>query len=139
MQAVGAVVHPDVMETTNHPHPTAGALLQQFSHAIDARDWAALAALLAPEFTATWVHTGERFDRDGFVAVNRDYPGAWRFEHEQIVDGGDEGALRAVVTDATGESDERHHVATFASARGGLLTDITEVWAEVTTPDPSRR
>ncbi|PRY62627.1 SnoaL-like protein [Knoellia remsis] len=118
---------------------TAGEILVRFANSIDTQDWEALGALLEPEFEATYVHTGETFDRDGFVALNRDYPGSWRFEHQQVVDGGDVGALRARVSDATGESDEVHHVATFARVRGGLVTELTEVWAEVSTPDPSRR
>lgn len=118
---------------------TTATLLARLADAIDAQDWDGLDALLAPDFTGHFVHTGETFGRAAFVALNRDYPGAWRFEREALVDGGAEAVLRARVSDATGESDEVHHVASFATSRDGLLTELTEVWAEVSAPDPSRR
>jgi hypothetical protein len=118
---------------------TTGALLARFSDAIDTQAWDDLADLLAPAFRGAYVHTGETFDRDAFVALNRDYPGSWRFEREALVDGGDQAVLRARVSDATGASDEVHYVATFAASRDGRLTEITEVWAEVAAPDPTRR
>ena len=119
--------------------PTTATLLARLSERIDARDWDGLEALLAPGFVATYVHTGETFDAAAFVALNRDYPGAWRFEREDLVDGGDRAVLRARVSDATGVSDEVHHVASFGASRDGLLTELTEVWAEVTRPDADRR
>ncbi|CAN7464529.1 nuclear transport factor 2 family protein [Knoellia sp. LjRoot47] len=118
---------------------SAALLLTRFADAIDAQDWEALDTLLAPGFRARYAHTGETFDRAGFVAVNRDYPGNWRLEREQVVDAGDEAVLRATVSDATGTSDEVHVVATFAAASGGVLTSVTEVWAQVTAADPDRR
>lgn len=124
---------------TSASHATAGTLLMRFADAIDAQEWETLASLLAPGFRASYAHTGEIFDRAGFVAVNRNYPGDWRFEREQVVDAGDEAVLRARVSDATGTSDEVHVVATFGSANDGVLTSITEVWAQVTAADPDRR
>ncbi|MEL7977347.1 nuclear transport factor 2 family protein [Isoptericola sp. F-RaC21] len=118
---------------------TAAQLLLAFSDRIDARDWEGLSALLAPDFRARYVHTGETFDRDSFVALNRDYPGAWRFEREDVVDAGDRGVLRARVSDATGASDDVFHVATFATAgNDGLLHEIVEVWADQVTEVPSQ-
>jgi hypothetical protein len=45
-------------------------------------------------------------------------------------------ALRARVRDATGES---HVVASFGTARQGLLVELVEVWAEVVDPAGLRR
>jgi len=123
------------METT-----AADALLRMSDH-IDAQDWTALAALLAPGFRARYLHTGEEFDAEAFVALNRDYPGSWRFQHELVVDGGATAVLRARVTDATGVSDETHFVASFATVDGrGLLLTLDELWAEVVAaPGGERR
>ena len=119
---------------------TAGAALTQFAEAIDAQDWPGLAALLAPGFTARYCHTGETFDAEAFVALNRDYPGRWRFSAEIVVDGGTTGVIRALVTDATGLSDEAHYVATFGAVDAtGLLTSLDEVWAEVIAPPQGER
>lgn len=119
--------------------PTAGALLGSFATCIDAADWDGLAALLADDFVCRYATTAETFDKDAFIAVNRDYPGRWRFQREEIVDAGERGVLRARVTDAMGESDEAHFVATFATARNGLLAEIVEVWAEVASVPQDRR
>jgi hypothetical protein len=48
-------------------------------------------------------------------------------------------ALRARVRDATGESPESHVVASFGTARQGLLVELVEVWAEVVDPAGLRR
>ena len=45
--------------------PTAGELLDQLAARIDAQDWDGLAALLAPDFTVRYAHTGADFDRGG--------------------------------------------------------------------------
>lgn len=119
--------------------PTAGTLLHAFAACIDAQDWHGLAALLADDFECHYATTSETFDKDAFIAVNRDYPGRWRFEREEVVDAGERGVLRAKVTDATGQSDETHFVATFAAARAGLLAQIVEVWAEVASVPEDRR
>ena len=114
----------------------AGELLGRLSDTIDAQDWAALADLLAPDFEGHYVHTGEDFDRDGFVALNRDYPGSWRFIHEEIVDAGDRAVLRARVTDGR----ETYYVATFATAAGGRLSSLVEVWTDsVKPPEKEKR
>ncbi len=69
------------------------------------------------------------------MAFNRGYPGAWAFHAEEVVDGGDRGALRARVV--VGE--QTYHVATFGSADpSGRLTDLVEVWTEAVAPHPER-
>jgi hypothetical protein len=114
----------------------AGELLLRLSDTIDAQDWAALTDLLAADFEGHYVHTGEDFDRDGFVALNRDYPGSWRFLHEEIVDAGDRAVLRARVTDGR----ETYYVATFATAAGGRLSSLVEVWTDsVKPPEKEKR
>ena len=120
--------------------PTAGEVLVRFSDAIDAEDWEGLAALLADGFTAHYPATGESFDRDAFVVLNRDYPGSWRFVREEVVDGGASAVLRARVSPAHGPGDEVHFVASFATVDGaGLIRELVELWAEVTAPPAGER
>lgn len=110
--------------------------LTRFGQAIDRQDWDAMGALLAPDFTGRYVHTAETFDRDALVALNRDYPGAWRFVYEDIVADGDRAVGRARIWDER----ETYHVATFVTVTGGLITELVEVWTDaVTQPDPTRR
>ena len=109
--------------------------LSRFARALDDRDWDALADVLAPGFVATLVHTGETFDRDGFVPFNRDYPVVVRFLVEDTVATADRGVLRARVTDGS----STWHVASFATVDAdGLLSELVEVWADGAAPPPDR-
>lgn len=113
-------------------------ILTAFAAAIDSREWGALAALLAPTFGARFVHTGEAFDRDGFVSMNRDYPLVVRFEPDEIVVAGARGVVRATVSDTASQS--VWHVASFATVdEHGLVTDLVEVWADGTSSVPDDR
>jgi hypothetical protein len=114
---------------------TAGTLLTAFAMAVAAHDWPALRGLLDDDATVTMLHTGERFDADGFVTFNSDYPGAWVFHADEVVDGGARGVLRA--HSVIGE--DTFHVATFASVGPARrLTDLVEVWTEAVAPHPER-
>lgn len=106
---------------------SAADVVPAFADAIDQRDWDGLAALLAPDFRARLVHSGRTFDRDGFVAFNRDYPGAWRFTWEEVVVGGDRAVGRAQVTDGH----ETYYVASFLTVTAGAISDLVEVWTDV--------
>ncbi|GAA5149284.1 hypothetical protein GCM10023340_24370 [Nocardioides marinquilinus] len=108
----------------------ADVLLRRYASAIDARDWTALRAVLADDFEARFVHTGETHDADAYVAFNRDYPGAWRFVVDDLVADGSRGVLRARVTDGS----ETFHVAVFATAGDDVLTEAVEVWTEAEKP-----
>jgi hypothetical protein len=114
---------------------TAGTALSAFAAAIAAHDWVALRGVLADDATVTLVHTGEQLDADGFVAFNRDYPAAWVFHTDEVVDAGPRGVLRARTT----VDGETYHVATFGSVDpDGRLTDLLEVWTEAVAPHPER-
>jgi hypothetical protein len=103
--------------------------------AIDSQDWDALESLLGPQFSAHYVHTGETFDREGFVRVNREYPGHWAFDWEEVVDGGTAAVGRAKVSDGM----QVFYVATFARTdANGRLDDVVEVWTEVGSPPADR-
>jgi len=115
----------------------AQALLTRLAEVIDAHDWDGLPALLHDDFTCRYVHTGEVFDRDGWVRVNADYPGFQRMHLEDLVADGDRGALRARVTAKGGAGEDLEFaVASFATAREGLLHELVEVWTDVDQQPP---
>lgn len=117
------------------------ALLTRLAEVIDAHDWAAMPDLLHPDFTCRLVHTGEVFDRDGWVRLNADYPGFQRMLLEDLVCADDRGVLRArVVGTGPDGTDQVFAVASFATVRDGLLVELTEVWADVDqqAPDGTR-
>ena len=116
------------------PGPRSEAVLRRYAAALDARDWHDLAGCLAPDFNSLLVHTGERFDAAGHVALNRDYPGAWRVTLEDVVADGVRAAGRARVTDGA----STFHVALFATVGGDALVELVEVWTESEQPPPDR-
>ncbi|CAM3892675.1 GNAT family N-acetyltransferase [Nocardioides zeicaulis] len=116
----------------------AATLLTRLAEVIDAHDWDALASLLDPGFTCRLVHTGEVFDRDGWVRLNADYPGFQRMHVDDLVADGDRGVLRAtVVGTADDGGDQLFAVASFATVRDGALVELVEVWTDVGQAPPS--
>ncbi|WP_244928271.1 VOC family protein [Nocardioides sp. W7] len=110
--------------------------LTRFADAIATRDWDALSALLAPGFSARLVHTGETFDRDGFVAFNRDYPGPWTYVGEDVITSGSTGVVRARVSDDRAT----YYVASFATLdEDGALAELVEVWTDAVATDGGQR
>ena len=113
------------------------ALLTRLAAAIDAHDWDGLVALLHPDFTCQFVHTGEVFDKDAWVRLNADYPGFERMRLDDLVTDADRGVLRATVTATNPAGGELvFGVASFATVRDGLLAELTEVWTDVDQQAP---
>lgn len=118
--------------TVDQPAATA---LTRLADAIATRDWTGLRALLSDRCVVTLLHTGETFDADGWVGFNRDYPGAWRFESDEVVGDG----YRAVLRAHTVTGDDTWHVASFATTgEDGTITSLVEVWTDVVHPHPQR-
>ena len=113
------------------------ALLTRLAGVLDAHDWDALPSLLHPDVTCTLVHTGEVFDRDGWVRLNADYPGFLCFVVEDLVADGNRAALRGRVTGTAPDGSEQlFAVASFATTDGELITELTEVWTDVDQQAP---
>lgn len=114
----------------------APTMMAKLAEVIDAHDWGRLPSLLHDEFTSRLVHTGETFDRAGWVRLNAEYPGFARLVLEDCVGAGDRAAGRAHVTGYVGEQLQHYEVATFITLRDGLIAEMTEVWADVGVPAP---
>jgi hypothetical protein len=105
---------------------------------IDQRDWAGLGRLLAPGLQTRYLATGELIDGAGaFVRLNAEYPGRWRATVLDLVAAGDRAVSSARVEAEDGS--EAHFVTSFATVRGGLVTDLIELWAEASQPVPEGR
>ncbi|SEC65798.1 Ketosteroid isomerase-related protein [Nocardioides exalbidus] len=110
----------------------AAAVLTRLAEVIDAHDWDGLPALLHEDFTCRLVHTDEEFGKDAWVAFNADYPGFERMHLEDLVAGGDRAVLRArVIGRGDGGEELVFAVASFATVRDGLVSELVEVWADV--------
>lgn len=104
--------------------------------AIDEWRWGDLLALLHPDLEVALVHTGERFDRDGWVRLNANYATVGRFHLRELVASGDRGALRARIVEDSGRE---FAVASFVDLREGLIHRMTEVWTDVGQEVPAER
>lgn len=101
--------------------------LTRYADAVAAHDWEALRDLLAPDFAARLLHTGETFDRDGFVAFNRGYPGPWTLVREDVVGADRRGVLRVRVEAGAAT----YHAASFATLDdAGAILALDEVWTD---------
>lgn len=82
--------------------------------------------VLAPTFRAEFPQSGERFDRDGFLRLNRDYPGDWHIRLVSVVDGSD-----CIVTEVEVDIDGRtDRAVSFFHVREGKVAALREYWPE---------
>lgn len=94
--------------------------------AVERRDWDGVRDHLAPRFEAHWPQSGERFDRAGYVAVNRHYPGEWSLRVEHVVEDGDEVVAEVAIT-IDGREDRCVGFYRVADAR---IVAARELWCE---------
>jgi hypothetical protein len=113
----------------------AAEVLREMWARIDAQDWDGMAGLLDPRLEVRYTDTGETFDPAAFVRLNREYPGRWHVDVEDVVGAGDRAVSRARVSDGQ----ETFHVASFATVRGGRVTGLVEVWSETGVAPPDGR
>lgn len=104
----------------------AAKVLSDLWELIDAQQWDRIRELLDPDVQISYVHTGEILDADTFIRLNREYPGSWRAELVDLVGDGDRAVSRARLSDGH----ETLWVASFATAKGGRITELTEVWTD---------
>ncbi len=114
----------------------AAETLESLMSAIDGHRWEDLGAYLHPDFTCRYVHTGETFDRAGWIRLNAHYPGFDRLRLEEIVGDGDRAACRSHVTAQRADGIDHFACATFVQVRDGLIERMTEVWTDVSQAAP---
>jgi ketosteroid isomerase-like protein len=109
-------------------------VIEEFWIRLQARDWAGVGALIAPDAVVDWPVSSERMTgRANFVAVNREYPEGWSIRVLRIVAAGDQVASEVEVD----------HVdlgvfraASFWTVAEGRIVRGTEYWTAVGS-DPS--
>lgn len=120
--------------------PDAEELLRDLCARIDAKSWTTLAELLHSDFVCSYVHTGETMNAAEWVRLNADYPGFERLELLDLVASGDRAVGRARIVGGPGGPTQEFQVASFITARAGLIAELTEVWTDVgEAPPPEAR
>lgn len=95
--------------------------------ALEERDWVGVEALLDPDLVVEWPQSGERFDRAGYLRVNRDYPGDWHITVREVLARGPR-----VVSEVEIALDGRlDRAVSWFDVRGGRISAAREFW-----PDP---
>lgn len=101
---------------------------------MEARDWAGLRRVLAPDVVVEWTASNEQFvGPDAVVGANREYPEGWSIRVRGLVADGD-----TVASDVEVPMDDVgvFRVAAFAQVRGGLLGSSVEYWIGVGDDEP---
>jgi ketosteroid isomerase-like protein len=101
-------------------------VVRAFWSAIEARDWERVHEVCDERFVYTLPQSGERFDRERFVRMNREYPGDWHLSIDTLVEGGE-----LVVTEVAVSSDARvDRAVSFFEVRGDKILSLREYWPE---------
>ena len=112
------------------------ATIRRFWETTEQRDWAGLAALLAPDFLYETEQTRERVrGGDGLVRLFREFPGEWHVTVRRVVADATGGSS---VVDATLDGEPMVGLTLFTFDDAGLVTRIDEWWPEPYDPPPGR-
>jgi Cof subfamily protein (haloacid dehalogenase superfamily) len=118
------------------PDRATGDVVRRFVATLEARDWAAWAALLHEEVVYELPQTRERVrGRDTFLRFNQEFPGDWHLRAKRVVADGEHGVLWLGAR--VGDSGEGDAVA-FLTVVDGLVTEVVEFWPEGYEPPPGR-
>ncbi len=105
----------------------------RFWQCFDDADFDGAGRLMRPDAVVLWPNTREIFrGRDGFIAINKQYPGRWRTTIEQMILHGDTviSVVRVDLDRVTGAAAAGFHVVSFFEFKDGLISQITEYWGE---------
>ncbi len=101
-------------------------------------DFAAVGAVLAPEFVLEWPLSRERIrGAERFARMNAEYPahGRWSFTVNRLVGGQSEAVSDVTVTDGV----QTARVISFFEVSGDKITRLVEFWPEPYEPPANRR
>jgi ketosteroid isomerase-like protein len=104
-------------------------VVREYWRLMATNDFAAVAAVLAPEFVLEWPQSNERIrGAANFVRMNAEYPshGPWRFEIHRIVASANAAVSDVSVTDGV----QSARAVSFFTVSDGNITHITEFWPE---------
>ena len=109
---------------------------RRFYGTLEARDWAAFAALLADDVVYEVPQTRERVrGRDAYVRFNADFPGDWHLSLRRVVADGDQVAVWAT---STTDGEEQDNVAFLTLDADGRVATVTDFWPDPYEPPAGR-
>jgi len=108
---------------------TAVEIVREFWTLMQTNDFAAVAAVLGPDFVLEWPQTKERIrGAERFVRMNADYPthGRWQFTIQRIVGDEHEAVSDVVITDGV----QQARAISFFETADGRVRRLVEYWPE---------
>jgi len=116
---------------------TAIDTVRRFWNLMAGNDFAAVGAVLAPDFVLEWPQSGERIrGPENFARMNQDCQahGPWRFTINRLVGGDGEAVSDVSVTDGV----QHARALSFFTVADGRITRLVEFWPEP-YPAPANR
>jgi hypothetical protein len=108
---------------------------ERFIATLEARDWAAWAALLHPEVLYEIPQSRELIrGRDRYLRFNQEYPGDWHLRPKVTIADDD----HAVVWFEWELDGSTADAMVFFAFTGGLISRVTDFWPEPYEPPPGR-
>ncbi|MCI8942970.1 MAG: nuclear transport factor 2 family protein [Oscillospiraceae bacterium] len=94
--------------------------------AVSEQDEEKLPQFFTPDACICWPNTDERFDLNGYLRANCDYPGRWSGEVEKIASDGSWSVARVWSMEGTAA-----RAVTFYRWRNGKIAQMTEYWGDI--------
>ncbi len=107
-------------------------VVRRFLEAMQAHDWDAAATCLSPTIRVTYSETGEVFEGQSFLAVNRDYPDGWTIHIVEVLSEGDRVAAQFRVD----QDGHEFWCGGFYTVRDELIVEGTEHWVTAGSTAP---
>jgi hypothetical protein len=102
-------------------------LVEALWNAFDRQKWQEASSLFVDNAAVYWPVTDELFDKAGFIAANKDYPGKWSTKLLRYDDIPGGGVSTAQVTSQ--ESPEKFFVTSYYEFDSGKILKIREYWS----------
>lgn len=119
-------VVPGMLRAMEHREPA--AVIETLWARVEARDWAGLAELVAPDAVIDWPVSAERIaGRDAYVAINQGYPAGWTIRVLRLVAAGDQVASEVEVRHPESGT---FRAASFWTVRDGRVVRAAEYWTD---------
>mgnify|MGYP003383207374 CR=1 FL=1 len=99
-------------------------VVRRFYDCMQARDWSGAGACLSSEVHIEYSATGEVFDGERFLQMNRDYEEGWTIHVIDVIAVGDRAASQVRVD----VDSAREWCLGFYTVRDGVITDGMEHW-----------
>ena len=115
-------------------------IAERFIASLEARDWAAWAALLHPDVVYEIPQSRERIrGRDRYLRFNQEYPGDWHLRPKVVIADDRHGVawFEWRLGGQPGEASTDDGMA-FFEFDGGLITRVTDFWPEPYEPPAGR-